>query len=463
MSVFGNIIKFTTFGESHGKSVGVVVEGIPSKLHLTEDDIQPFLNRRRPGQCRINTDRNEMDMCSILSGVCNVTKMTLGTPICVIVNNKDQRTFDYADVDAAPRPGHAEYTYQMKYGIRAKSGGGRASARETIGRCIAGAICHKALKTTFGLTEFSINSFVSEVGSCRLPESIKTDLVHNYSLPESSIHNCGTLGCMFDETDGSLSLAYGHAGDATFMLKPLSTEIDGSSPVSFSCEQIAHMVDLPGELVYMRCPHLPTAASMVDLISKSRLRKDSIGGVTTTVITGLPAGLGEPVFNKFEALLAFGMLSLPATKGFSIGQGFEASRSFSGTTHNDLFTKGSTTPSAVGNTSLQTKTNNAGGTLGGITSGAPVYFDVAFKPVSSIGVDQDTVDWSGNDTKLVVEGRHDPCVLPRCPPLVDAMALMVCADAVAMQRARGDQSWTPIGSYAPDVADRIKLNELLTK
>lgn len=357
-STFGTLFRTTTFGESHGKAVGAIVDGCPANLPLTEADIQPQLNRRRPGQSALTTPRTEVDQVTILSGTEN--GMTLGTPIGLSVNNRDQRPGDYGEMASVPRPSHADYTYLMKYGVKASSGGGRSSARETIGRVAAGAIAEKWLKTRFG--DVSIVAYVSSVNQIAVPE----------------------------------------------------LAIDG----------------LTRELVdtnLVRCPDEETAQRMIAAIEKARDAKDSLGGTVTCVCRGLPAGLGEPVFDKLEAKLAQAMLSIPAVKGFEIGSGF-AGTLMRGSQHNDPFVK------KEGR--LGTKTNFSGGVQGGISNGEPVVFRIAIKPVATIGMAQSTVSLDGEAVTLEAKGRHDPCVLPRAVPIVESMAALVLADAALRQEYR---------------------------
>lgn len=355
-STFGTLFRVNTFGESHGKQVGAIVDGCPAGLELTEADIQPQLTRRRPGQSTLTTPRDEEDAVTILSGTEN--GVTLGTPIGLSVNNKDQRPGDYGEMAVVPRPSHADYTYLMKYGRKASSGGGRSSARETIGRVAAGAIAEKWLKTRF--PGFSITAYVSSVGEIEAPAI------------------------------GSLT----------------RTEVD-ATPI--------------------RCPDAATAQKMIARVEEIRDAKDSIGGTVTCICEGLPAGLGEPVFDKLEAKLAQAMLSIPATKGFEIGSGFEGTKML-GSQHNDPFVQK--------NGRLGTLTNFSGGVQGGISNGEPVVFRVAIKPVATIGKAQDTVDLEGGKVTLEAKGRHDPCVLPRAIPIVESMAALVFADAALRQAGR---------------------------
>ncbi len=357
-STFGTLFRVSTFGESHGKAVGAIVDGCPANLPLTEADIQPQLNRRRPGQSTLTTPREEADAVTILSGTEN--GMTLGTPIGLSVNNKDQRPGDYGEMADVPRPSHADYTYLMKYGVKASSGGGRSSARETIGRVAAGAIAEKWLKVRFG--DVSIVAYVSSVGAIETPAV---------------------------EAEG------------------LTRERVDATPV--------------------RCPDPETAKTMIAAIEEARDAKDSLGGTVTCICRGLPAGLGEPVFEKLEAKLAQAMLSIPATKGFEIGSGF-AGTLMRGSEHNDAFVqKGDR---------LGTATNYSGGVQGGISNGEPIVFRVAIKPVATIGLAQETVDMEGKATTLEAKGRHDPCVLPRAVPIVEAMTALVLADAALQQDVR---------------------------
>jgi len=357
-STFGTLLRVTTFGESHGKAVGAILDGCPANLPLTEADIQPQLDRRRPGQSTLTTPRDEADTVTILSGVEN--GVTLGTPIGLSVNNQDQRPNDYGEMSDVPRPSHADYTYLMKYGVKASSGGGRSSARETIGRVAAGAIAEKWLKARFG--DLSIVAYVSSVGAIEAP-AIKAE--------------------------------------------GLSRALVDATPV--------------------RCPDADAAQKMIAAIEEARDAKDSLGGTVTCICRGLPAGLGEPVFDKLEAKLAQAMLSLPAVKGFEIGSGFPGAQ-MRGSEHNDAFVqKGD---------GLGTTTNYSGGVQGGISNGEPIVFRIAIKPVATIGLAQETVDLNGEPTTLEAKGRHDPCVLPRAVPIVEAMAALVLADAALQQEVR---------------------------
>lgn len=357
-STFGTLFRVTTFGESHGKAVGAIIDGCPARLALSEEDIQPQLDRRRPGQSALTTPRDEKDRVTILSGTEN--GQTLGTPIGLSVNNRDQRPGDYGDMAAVPRPSHADYSYLMKYGIKASSGGGRSSARETIGRVCAGAIAEKWLRSRFD--HAAITAYVSSVNTIEAPD-----------IPEEGLTR--------------------EAVDAT----------------------------------RVRCPDADTARKMEERIEEARDAKDSLGGTVTCICRGLPAGLGEPVFEKLEARLAQAMLSIPAVKGFEIGSGFGGTR-MRGSQHNDRFVhKGDR---------LGTLTNFSGGIQGGISNGEPIRFRIAIKPVATIGQPQQTVSLNGDPVTLEAKGRHDPCVLPRAVPIVESMAALVLADAVLQQAYR---------------------------
>jgi chorismate synthase len=363
-STIGKLFRVTTYGESHCQGVGAVVDGCPPGLALDQTDIQPQLDRRRPGQSQLTTDRQESDQVSILSGLEN--GRTLGTPIALFVPNRDQRPGDYAAMQQIPRPSHADFTYQMKYGIRASSGGGRSSARETIGRVAAGAIAEKFLAQAFG-TE--IVAWVSSV---------------------------------------------------------IDLEAPAMDVATISRQQVDQNM--------VRCPHGATADKIVAAIAAAKDAKDSLGGVITCVCRKMPVGLGEPVFDKLEALLARAMLSIPATKGFEIGSGFSGTR-MRGSSHNDPFIQ---KPQGLG-----TQTNFSGGIQGGISNGEPVYFRVAFKPPATIGIDQTTADFDGKQRTLAAKGRHDPCVVPRAVPIVEAMAALVLADCALRQAARCNRNLSP--------------------
>jgi len=356
-SSLGTLFRISTFGESHCAGVGVVVDGVPSRMKLEPKDIQIQLDRRRPGQSQLSTDRDEADQVEILSGVEH--GLTLGSPIGLLVRNKDQRPQDYGSMVEIPRPSHADLTYRQKYGIHASSGGGRSSARETIARVAAGAIAEKFLIQEYGI---EIIAWVSSVGHV-------------------------------------------DAEDVDFS-NVTREQVDANE---------------------VRCPDYDAADLMTEEILKARADKDSIGGVLTCVCRNLPAGLGEPAFGRLEARLAQAMLSIPATKGFEIGSGFEGAR-MRGSAHND--------PYVFKNGRLGTLTNRSGGVQGGISNAEDVYFRVAFKPPATIGQAQQTVDYQGQDATLEAKGRHDPCVVPRAVPIVEAMAALVIADLALIQKMR---------------------------
>lgn len=355
-NTFGQLFKVTTFGESHGGCVGCVVDGCPPGIEITEAEIQKELDRRKPGQSSITSPRKEEDEIKILSGY--FEGKTTGTPILMLAYNKDMRPEDYDHLKDAFRPSHADFTYEMKYGIRDFRGSGRASARETLARVAAGAIAKKYLKEKLGI---EILSFVSQVGD------IKTDIDFN----------------------------------------------------SVTSEEIESNI--------IRCPDNKAALKMISLVEKMRDDGDSIGGVITGVIKNVPAGLGEPVFDKLSADLGKGMLSINAVKGFEIGSGF-AGVVKPGSEHNDEFT--------IRNGKIRTKTNNSGGVLGGISSGETIYFNVAFKSVSTIKKKQHTVNRNLEEVELEASGRHDPCVLPRAVPVVDAMSALTIMDHYLRNKAQ---------------------------
>lgn len=355
-SHFGELFRISTFGESHGGGVGVVIDGCPPRLALNEADIQGDLDRRRPGQSDIVTPRKEADTCRILSGT--FQGQTLGTPIMVFVANTDARPEAYTEMQTAFRPSHADFSYQAKYGIRNWEGGGRSSARETIGRVAAGAVAKKVLASLHPGLE--IVSYVK------------------------SIHR-------------------------------LEAVVD---PATVTAAQI--------ESNPVRCPDLEIVGEMVALIKAMRARGDSVGGVIECVVRGMPAGLGEPVFDRLEADLGKAMLSLPATKGFEIGSGFGAA-TMTGSEHNDAF--------EMREGRVRTASNRSGGVQGGISNGEDLFFRVAFKPTATIARNQKTVSTTGEDTELAARGRHDPCVLPRAVPMVEAMTALVLVDHILRQRA----------------------------
>ncbi|MFQ3576266.1 MAG: chorismate synthase [Cytophagales bacterium] len=347
-SFYGNLLKISTFGESHGVAVGVIIDGLPSGVEVNEGFIQKELDRRRPGQSKITTQRGEADRIEILSGV--FEGFSTGTPIAMMVRNEDQRSKDYSHISEKFRPSHADYTYHVKYnGVRDYRGGGRSSARETLARVAAGALAKKLLEKE-GIT---FHAYVSQVGKMKLEKSYQE---MDLNLTESNI---------------------------------------------------------------VRCPDPEMAEKMIAYIDQVRLERDTIGGIVTGVIKGCPAGLGEPVFDKLHAELGKAMLSINAVKGFEFGSGFEGVK-FKGSEHNDEF--------FVENGKVKTKSNYSGGVQGGISNGEDIYFNVAFKPVATIMQDQASIDKDGNETVVSGKGRHDPCVVPRAVPIVEAMAALVIAD-----------------------------------
>jgi len=461
MSTFGSIFRVTTFGESHCKGVGAIVDGVPARMKLTEADIQPQLTRRRPGQSRLTTPRAEKDLVTIMSGT--EFGYTLGTPIGLFVPNEDQRPGDYGEMSAIPRPGHADFTYQIKYGTRASSGGGRSSARETIGRVAAGAIAEKWLEETYGTT---VSCWVSSIGDVVMPDSAVAFADGGRGWSREEVDEIGTLRMLRDpeawhvvteaeepdkgkrnkrqvEIELASEEAFlakyngGDASRAALAKQPSYADFKGKV-YNFDGEEVAAPKDLAAwqtdELLPLRCPHPPTCCKMATLIRQVKSEKDSIGGTVACVCRDVPPALGEPVFDRLEAKLAHAMLSLPATKGFEFGSGFGGTV-LRGSAHNDPFVSVKTSADD-GSTAIVHKKNHAGGTLGGISSGADVYFRVAVKPVSTIGRAQSTATYSGDDVVLEAKGRHDPCVLPRTPPLVEAMAALVLIDAALMQRTR---------------------------
>lgn len=352
MNTFGTLFRITTFGESHGPAIGVVVDGCPAGLPIDESFIQHELSRRRPGQSRITTQRQEDDSFKILSGV--FEGKSTGTPIAIVIDNQDQRSKDYGHLAETYRPSHADFTYDAKYGFRDYRGGGRSSARETAARVAAGAIA-KLLLNNYGV---SVQAYVSQVGSLRAPHYTALDL---------------------SKTDDTI----------------------------------------------VRCPDPATAEQMIALIDSVRLDRDTIGGVVTCVIRNTPAGLGEPVFGKLHALLGAAMLGINAVKGFEYGSGFEGV-TLRGSQHNDEFYNDGD--------HVRTRTNHSGGIQGGISNGEEIYFNVAFKPVATIMQDQHSVDKEGHDVIVSGKGRHDPCVVPRAVPIVEAMAALVLVDCLLMNK-----------------------------
>ncbi|MDO8552334.1 MAG: chorismate synthase [bacterium] len=363
---FGQLFRITTFGESHGGAVGVVVDGCPPGIEITEEEIQVALDRRRPGQSKITTPRKESDKIHILSGY--FEGKTTGTPILMMVLNEDAKPEDYLALKDLYRPSHADYTYEAKYGTRDWRGSGRASARETLARVAAGAIAQKYLSAIGGSASggkhsgVEILSYVTQVGD------IKAEVDFNAVKAE----------------------------------------------------------DIESNII--RCPDQKVAEKMIELVDEVRKDGDSIGGIIQGVIRNVPAGLGEPVFDKLNSDLGRAMLSINAVKGFDIGLGFR-SVGMRGSEHNDPFYTDK-------NGNIHTKTNNAGGTIGGISNGETIHFRVVFKPVSTIRKEQETVKIGGEATKLEASGRHDPCVLPRAVPIVDAMSALVIMDHFLRNRAQ---------------------------
>lgn len=352
-NTFGHIFRLTTFGESHGEAIGGVIDGCPAGIDIDPDFIQAELDRRRPGQSQITTDRKEADRVEILSGV--FEGKSTGCPIGFIVRNANQRSADYDNMRSVFRPSHADFTYYNKYGIRDHRGGGRSSARITISRCVAGAVAKLALRR-LGI---SVTAYTSQVGDIVLDNDYRK---YDLSTAESNI---------------------------------------------------------------VRCPDADKAKAMISLIKKVKAVGDTVGGTITCVIQGCPAGLGEPEFDKLHAALGYAMLSINAVKGIEFGAGF-AMTSMRGSEANDIFT------TKDGN--ITTLTNRSGGIQGGISNGQDIYFRIAFKPVATILREQPTVDINGNETTLKARGRHDPCVLPRAVPIVEAMAAMTILDEFLMNK-----------------------------
>jgi chorismate synthase len=355
-NTFGHLFRITTWGESHGGGVGVVIDGCPPRLDLTVADIQPDLDRRRPGQSKIVTPRKEADTVEILSGT--FEGRTLGTPIMMWVRNTDARPEAYSEMAEKFRPSHADYTYFAKFGFRNWQGGGRSSARETIGRVAAGAVAKKILKQQFGV---EVLAFVKQV-------------------------------------------------------QKISAEVD--------VEKVT-LAQIESNIV--RCPDEATAARMIKLIERMRKAGDSVGGIVQGLARGVPPGWGEPVFDRLEADLGKAMLSLPACKGFDIGSGFDAIY-LTGREHNDAFRN------VRGR--VRTLTNRSAGVQGGISNGETIYFRSAFKPVATVMHEQDTVDNDLKNTTLKGRGRHDPCVLPRAVPMVEAMTALVLVDHALRHKAQ---------------------------
>lgn len=346
---FGNLFKISTFGESHGKGLGGIIDGCPPGITIDLDFIQNELNRRKPGQSKIVTQRKEPDSVEFFSGI--FEGKTTGTPIGFVIYNTNQKSKDYDHIKNVYRPSHADFTYEKKYGVRDYRGGGRSSARETASRVVAGAIAKQFL------SEIKINAYTSAVGNIKLDKS-------------------------YDELDLSA--------------------IDSNA---------------------VRCPDQDTADQMINYISKIKKSGDTVGGIISCVIKNVPIGLGEPVFDKLHAELGKAMLSINAVKGFEYGSGFKGA-SLKGSQHNDLF-----------NEDGSTKTNMSGGIQGGISNGMDIYFNVAFKPVATLIQKQDALNSEGEIVEMQGKGRHDPCVVPRAVPIVEAMAALVLADAVLLNQS----------------------------
>ncbi len=357
-SQFGLLFRVATWGESHGGGVGVVIDGCPPRVPITEQEIQIELDRRRPGQSELVSPRAEADRCQILSGI--FEGLTLGTPISILVKNTDARPEAYREMENTFRPSHADYTYQAKFGIRNWQGGGRASARETVGRVAAGAVARKVLVQH--LPDLTAVAYVKSVH--RIVAQVDPERVERGDVEQSIV----------------------------------------------------------------RCPDSAASERMADLIKNVRKEGNSVGGTVECVLRGVPPGLGEPVFDKLEADLAKAMLSIPATKGFEIGSGF-AGTELTGAEHNDLF--------EVRDNRIRTQTNFSGGIQGGISNGETIFFRVAFKPTATILRTQKTVTTDLSETQLAARGRHDPCVVPRAVPIVEAMSYLVLCDHFLRQQTQG--------------------------
>jgi chorismate synthase len=356
-NTFGHLFRITTFGESHGGGVGVILDGCPPRIEISTEEIQADLDRRRPGQSKITTPRKESDTCEILSGV--FEGKTLGTPIAILVRNRDARSQDYTEMAQKYRPSHADATYDAKYGIRNWQGGGRSSARETIGRVAAGAIAKKILKQVANVEIIGYVKRIKDLEGVVDPDQVTADQVENNIV---------------------------------------------------------------------RCPDAECAERMIELIEQIGREGNSVGGVVECVARNVPRGLGAPVFDKLEADLAKGVMSLPASKGFEIGSGF-AGTLLTGIEHNDEFYTDDTGR-------LRTVTNRSGGVQGGIANGENIILRVAFKPTATIRKEQRTVTTDGEATVLAAKGRHDPCVLPRAVPMVEAMVALVLCDHLLRHRGQ---------------------------
>jgi len=369
-NTFGEAFRVTTFGESHGPAVGCVIDGCPPGHGIDLAAVQAFLARRRPGQSKLVTPRDEADAVEVLSGIDQESGRTLGTPLCLVVRNQDQRSGSYKDWHHIYRPSHADFTYDAKYGLRAWQGGGRASARETVGRVAAGAVAEQVLTARF--PDLRITAWVERV----------------------------------------------HAVDARAAIDPLSVE---RSTVD------AHPT---------RCPSSAHAGQMEAAILAAKKAGDSLGGVIHLCVRGLPPGLGEPVFDKLDALLAQAFMSLPACKAVEVGSGF-AGPDLTGLQHNDAFAW----EGDAGDRSMSTRSNRSGGIQGGISNGMPLDLRLAFKPTATVLKPQHSADDAGNNVDLQAKGRHDPCVLPRAVPIVEAMTALVLIDCWLRQRGQVGDPW----------------------
>jgi chorismate synthase len=353
MNTFGRIFRLSSFGESHGRGIGGVIDGCPPGLSVDLDLIRTELGRRRPGQTALSTARNEADDVELISGI--FEGKTTGAPIGFLVRNTDMRSQDYDYLKGIFRPSHADYTYHSKYGIRDHRGGGRSSARETIARVVAGAFAKMLLNSL----NISIEAFTTQIGPIALQQEITQ----------------------------------------------FSSELAAENP--------------------LHCPDQEKAQAMMALIAQTKEEQDSIGGVVSCIIKGVPVGWGEPVFGKLHAGLGAAILSIPACKGFEYGSGFDVSQK--GSQQNDAF--------YFDSKSISTRSNHSGGIQGGISNGQSIYFKAAFKPIASIRIPQETVDKEGVAVQIQIEGRHDPCALPRALPVVEAMAAMVLADACLLAKS----------------------------
>lgn len=372
-SSFGQLFRITTAGEAHGPGHLVIIDGCPAALPLSEEDLRPDLARRRPGQSKIVSQRDEPDVPEILSGVFD--GKTTGTSIAILIRNRDQRSHDYTEIKDKYRPGHADYTFDAKYGFRDYRGGGRSSARETTVRVAAGAVAKKLIASEFG---GRVVGYVRQVGK---------------------------------------------------------VIADIPDPSAVTLDQVERLPT--GEPNIVRCPDADRAAEMVALIERVRTEQNSIGGVAEIIATGVPAGLGEPVFDKLKADLARALFSLPAVLGVEYGIGFGCA-TLRGTDNNDIFCPTPSAPSTcVGRPRIATRSNRHGGMLGGISSGMPIILRAAVKPTSSVPLEQETVTASGEPTTISTRGRHDPCLLPRFVPMAEAMVALVLADHWLRWKASG--------------------------